>query len=190
MAEICRRGAPAATSAPRRSVMMMLSVQPVRVAPVRAAASRSAPRRAATCSLRERAGASLSAAALAATLLACPPAFAKAADFGVYWLSPDDGATVSSPVAAKFGVKGLDVKPAGARPDLLLTWHGCPLAVHARTHANPGCLRPNPAGKAAQAQRCVSAVCAFWRLPDARAAQPRGCRRAPGTTTWLWTATS
>ena len=124
-------GAHLKTSAPRLSVMQ-LSLQPVRVAPVRAAASRAAPRRVATCSLRERAGAALSAASLAATLLACPPAFAKAADFGVYWLSPDDGATVSSPVAAKFGVKGLDVKPAGAP---LLTWCNCPLACHARMRA-------------------------------------------------------
>ena len=167
---------------------MQLSLQPVRVAPVRAAASRAAPRRAATCSLRERAGAALSAASLAATLLACPPAFAKAADFGVYWLSPDDGATVSSPVAAKFGVKGLDVKPAGAPP--LLTWCNCTLACHARMCASLGCICDAPAGNEPPCLCCVSAVCALWRRPDARAAQPRGCRRAPGTTTWWWTATS
>ena len=96
---------------------MLLTVQPVvRAAPARSRCSGAAPRRVApTCSLRERAGVAFTAAALAATL-AAPPAFAKAADFGVYWLSPDDGATLASPVAAKFGVKGLDVKPAGARP--------------------------------------------------------------------------
>lgn len=94
---------------------MMLTVQPVRLVAAPRRCSCAGPRRVATCSLRERAGAALTATALAATLAVAPPAFAKAADFGVYWLSPDDGATLSSPVAAKFGVKGLDVKPAGAR---------------------------------------------------------------------------
>ena len=32
---------------------------------------------------------------------------------GVYWLSPADGATVTSPFTVKMGVKGLDVVPAG-----------------------------------------------------------------------------
>ena len=94
---------------------MMLAVQPVRLTAAPRRCSSAAPRCVATCSLRERAGAALAATTLALTLSVAPPAFAKAADFGVYWLSPDDGATLSSPVAAKFGVKGLDVKPAGAR---------------------------------------------------------------------------
>jgi len=117
----------------RSAAMMMLTLQPVRVAPAQARARSQPVRCAPVCSLRsvrERAGSALAAAALAAAL-AAPPCFAKAADFGVYWLSPADGATVSSPVAAKFGVKGLDVKPAGAPPpdDYCLRRLGPPLRV-------------------------------------------------------------
>ena len=36
----------------------------------------------------------------------------QSSDFGVYWVEPSDGATVTSPVAVKMGVKGLDVAPA------------------------------------------------------------------------------
>mmetsp|Transcript_20560 Transcript_20560/g.44977 ORF Transcript_20560/g.44977 Transcript_20560/m.44977 type:complete len:194 (+) Transcript_20560:1502-2083(+) len=35
---------------------------------------------------------------------------------GVYWLSPIDGATVTSPFTVKMGVKGLDVVPAAQGP--------------------------------------------------------------------------
>ena len=32
---------------------------------------------------------------------------------GVYFIAPANGATVSSPVAVKFGLKGMDIRPAG-----------------------------------------------------------------------------
>ena len=134
---------------------MMLAVQPVRLTAAPRRCSSAAPRCVATCSLRERAGAALAATTLALTLAVAPPAFAKAADFGVYWLSPDDGATLSSPVAAKFGVKGLDVKPAGARP-----------------------LHAAGARRAARNSRCVSTAAA---APACAAdAPPRSRGRAGG----------
>ncbi len=34
-------------------------------------------------------------------------------DRGVYFMEPAEGATVSSPFKVKFGVKGMDIKPAG-----------------------------------------------------------------------------
>jgi hypothetical protein len=34
-------------------------------------------------------------------------------DKGVYFVSPADGSTVSSPVKVVFGVKGMEIKPAG-----------------------------------------------------------------------------
>lgn len=53
---------------------------------------------------------------LAAALLAAPLAFARTpAPEGaeVYIIEPADGATVSSPVTVKFGLKGMGVAPAG-----------------------------------------------------------------------------
>jgi hypothetical protein len=43
------------------------------------------------------------------------PAAAKA-DFGTYFVSPSNNAEVSSPVTVKMGVKGLQIRPAGASP--------------------------------------------------------------------------
>ena len=95
---------------------MQLSLTPSSCLPARASRRTASTRFAPTASLhgaRERVGVALAASALAAAL-AAPPAFAKAADFGVYWLSPAAGATVTNPVKVKVMVKGLDVKPAGA----------------------------------------------------------------------------
>ena len=36
-----------------------------------------------------------------------------AGDKGVYFMEPADGATVTSPFKVKFGVKGMEIKPAG-----------------------------------------------------------------------------
>jgi hypothetical protein len=47
---------------------------------------------------QQRAAALLLPAALCALLAAPPAALAKAADFGVYWVSPAPGASVKSPV--------------------------------------------------------------------------------------------
>jgi hypothetical protein len=38
-----------------------------------------------------------------------PPSAAQ----GVYFISPADGATVTSPVKVQFGIKGMEVRPAG-----------------------------------------------------------------------------
>ncbi|HRP96938.1 MAG TPA: DUF4399 domain-containing protein [Rhodocyclaceae bacterium] len=59
----------------------------------------------------------LAAALLAATLAVAAPAFAGStpAPEGVelYFITPTDGATVSSPVAVRFGLRGMGVAPAG-----------------------------------------------------------------------------
>jgi hypothetical protein len=94
----------------------MLQLSATRVVRPQTARVPATRRAAATCSLRDgaaRVGSALTTAALAVTL-AASPALAKAADFGVYWVSPANNTTSTSPVAVKFGVKGLDVKPAGA----------------------------------------------------------------------------
>lgn len=52
--------------------------------------------------------AALSAGALAQTKRTASPAGAK-----VYFIAPADGATVTSPVTVKFGLKGMGVAPAG-----------------------------------------------------------------------------
>jgi hypothetical protein len=53
----------------------------------------------------------------AVTLVGCAaptnPNQAPAAAQGVYFMEPANGATVTSPFMVKFGVKGMDVKPAG-----------------------------------------------------------------------------
>jgi Domain of unknown function (DUF4399) len=41
------------------------------------------------------------------------PNAAPTGDRGVYFMEPADGATVTSPFKVKFGVKGMDIKPAG-----------------------------------------------------------------------------
>ena len=55
-------------------------------------------------------------AVLAALLAACAsapnPNMAPAAK-GVYFIAPADGATVTSPFMVKFGLKGMEIKPAG-----------------------------------------------------------------------------
>jgi hypothetical protein len=38
--------------------------------------------------------------------------FLQASDFGVYWIEPANGATVTAPFNIKRGVKGLDLAPA------------------------------------------------------------------------------
>jgi Domain of unknown function (DUF4399) len=53
----------------------------------------------------------LAAFAMAADRMA-PPAGAE-----VYFISPQDGATVSSPVTIRFGLKGLGIAPAGIKFD-------------------------------------------------------------------------
>ena len=45
------------------------------------------------------------------------------AELGVQWLEPKDGATVKSPVKMKFGVKGMEVVPAGKDPKNRTTGH-------------------------------------------------------------------
>lgn len=39
------------------------------------------------------------------------------ADAELYFISPGDGATVSSPVSVRFGLKGMGVAPAGVQAD-------------------------------------------------------------------------
>jgi hypothetical protein len=58
---------------------------------------------------------------VAAAFLACAsPAFAESpfpADAEVYFISPSDGDTVSSPVLVVFGLKGMGVAPAGTEKE-------------------------------------------------------------------------
>jgi len=57
---------------------------------------------------------------LAATLLAASPVFAQSMSSPgaeVYFVAPQDGATVSSPVTVIFGLKGMGVAPAGIEKD-------------------------------------------------------------------------
>jgi len=44
-------------------------------------------------------------------------------DLAVEWLEPKDGATVKSPVKMKFGVKGIEIVPAGKNPKDRTTGH-------------------------------------------------------------------
>jgi len=59
----------------------------------------------------------LSIALCASFLFACAsppnPNQPPAASQGVYFIEPANGATVTSPFKVKFGVKGMDIKPAG-----------------------------------------------------------------------------
>lgn len=55
----------------------------------------------------------LTAALLAGCALAPNGNRAPAADKGVYFVEPTDGATLSSPFKVKFGLKGMEIKPAG-----------------------------------------------------------------------------
>ncbi|NRB37780.1 MAG: DUF4399 domain-containing protein [Pseudomonadales bacterium] len=50
---------------------------------------------------------------LAASLLSLSSTFALADEAKVYFISPVDGATVTSPVTVKFGLTGMGVAPAG-----------------------------------------------------------------------------
>ena len=55
----------------------------------------------------------LTLAVLAATAIAQVPKKKAPAGASVYFLSPKDGETVSSPVTVRFGLKGMGVAPAG-----------------------------------------------------------------------------
>jgi len=81
--------------------------QPRRSATVRAQLPSSD---AAAAALRRASGCAVTLAASA--LLCCSPALASRSDYGVYFVSPAEGATVASPVLLKLGVKGLEVRPA------------------------------------------------------------------------------
>lgn len=54
-------------------------------------------------------------ALLAACVSAPNPNAVPTAASGVYFVSPHDGATVTSPFKVEFGVKGMAIKPAGAQ---------------------------------------------------------------------------
>lgn len=57
---------------------------------------------------------------IAAALLAATPVFAQTMsnpDAEVYIVSPQDGATVASPVTVVFGLRGMGVAPAGTEKD-------------------------------------------------------------------------
>ncbi|MDH3742105.1 MAG: DUF4399 domain-containing protein [Hyphomicrobiales bacterium] len=62
-------------------------------------------------------------AAIACVLVVTAPAIADShrtmapKDAEVYFISPQDGATVSSPVAIRFGVKGMGLAPAGVEKE-------------------------------------------------------------------------
>lgn len=50
---------------------------------------------------------------LSTILVACAVPTSAPASQGVYFIEPADGATVPSPFKVKFGLRGMDVKPAG-----------------------------------------------------------------------------
>ena len=92
--------------------MAAVGASGLRVRPARA--SRAARARAARCEaaapLPRRAA--LGGVAAAAAVALAPSALAKVKDEGVYFIAPDNNATVTSPFTAKFGVKGLEIRPA------------------------------------------------------------------------------
>ena len=50
---------------------------------------------------------------VAALVFLLPAASLQAAEKALYFITPTDGATVSSPVTVRFGLKGMGVAPAG-----------------------------------------------------------------------------
>jgi Domain of unknown function (DUF4399) len=55
--------------------------------------------------------------ALIATLAVAQERSAPAANAEVYFISPQDGATVQGPVTVRFGLKGMGIAPAGVKFD-------------------------------------------------------------------------